>query len=323
MPTLNFAGRQLVCETGETVLDCLQRYGINRPSSCRSGTCQTCMMRATGGAVPDKASQGLKSTLREQGYFLPCICVPDSNMELADADASATRTQSSVLQLRPLGEDILEVGLHVPAGFVYRPGQFINLFRDDHTIRSYSIASHPIQDGMLSLHVQRVPDGRVSGWIHESLAVGDPVQLAGPAGDSFYVPGRLDQPLLLLGTGSGLAPLYGIVRDALHHGHSGPIYLYHGSRKASGLYLVEELKALARQHANFRYIPCVSGESAVEGVQHGRALEIALQQQPKLAGWRVYLCGNPEMVKTARKRSFMAGAAMQDIFADAFTRAGN
>jgi ferredoxin-NADP reductase len=127
---------------------------------------------------------------------------------------------------------------------------------------------------------------------------------------------------LLIGTGSGLAPLYGIARDALHQGHRGLIRLYHGSRAAAGLYLGDDLNHLAAAHPNFHYEPCISGASSVSGRDPVAALDRAMRDQPDLSGWRVYLCGNPQMVEAARLATFLAGAASSDILADPFLPTG-
>jgi NAD(P)H-flavin reductase len=47
-------------------------------------------------------------------------------------------------------------------------------------------------------------------------------------------------------------------------------------------------------------------------------LDVALNENPDLSGWRVFLCGHPEMVKSAQQKTFFAGASMRDIFADPF-----
>lgn len=102
------------------------------------------------------------------------------------------------------------------------------------------------------------------------------------------MPGRPEQPLLLAGTGTGLAPLYGVARDALEAGHTGPVRLFHGALEVRGLYLVEALRALIRAEC------------------------------PHPVGWRAYLCGNPERVLSLKKKLFLAGLSLKDLHADAF-----
>ena len=52
-----------------------------------------------------------------------------------------------------------------------------------------------------------------------------------------------------------------------------------------------------------------------------REATLVLARHPKLAGVRVVLCGNPELVTKLRKAAFLAGASMKDIYADAFLMA--
>lgn len=322
MPKLTFNSQTYHCAENETVLDALHGHGISIPSSCRSGTCQTCMVRAVQGTPPEASQKGLKATLKAQNYFLACCCHPQEDLEVALPDTDAARIKATVHSIQALSHDIVSLGLQCDQPVDYRAGQFINLFKDSALGRSYSLASTPAYDTHLQLHVRKVPDGRVSGWVHHDLNLGDSVEISSPIGNCFYVPGNPEQALLLIGTGSGLAPLYGIVRDALSQGHTGPIRLYHGSRNPQGLYLVDELRDLAVQHENFAYIPCVSGTTPADsGYATGRALDVALSDIPKMNGWRIFLCGNPDMVKMAKKKAFLTGAAMKDIYADAFTLA--
>jgi ferredoxin-NADP reductase len=218
-----------------------------------------------------------------------------------------------------LNAEIMHVSLKSHKQIEYRAGQFINLYQGENLARSYSLASLPTEDPHIHIHVRRVPDGKVSNWVHDTLRPGDTVDVQGPSGDCFYLPGSPEQGLLLIGTGSGLAPLYGIIRDALAQGHTGPIRLFHGSRSLNGLYLTDRLRELTRIHSNFEYTPCLSGENAPEGFALGRAHQIALDAVSNLTGWRVFLCGHPEMVKTAQRKAFLAGASMKDIVCDAFS----
>ena len=151
----------------------------------------------------------------------------------------------------------------------------------------------------------------MSEWLHSRAALGTTVWLQGPAGNCFYVPGKLDEPLILAGTGTGLAPLYGIVRDCLRQSHAGPIWLFHGALTREGLYLTEQLAELDRAHENFHYVPSVLPES-------GPLDKDILTRFGKLVGWKGYVCGDPALVNLLRKKLFLAGMALQSIYADAF-----
>ncbi|HXH64513.1 MAG TPA: 2Fe-2S iron-sulfur cluster-binding protein [Mariprofundaceae bacterium] len=317
MSTIAYEGRTYACEAGESVLDCLMRHGVLLPSSCRNGICQTCMMHAISGDIPEESQKGLKDTLKVQGYFLACVCRPRGDMEIRQATVEGHRHAGTVSAKEQLNAQVMRLRIQPGAPFPYRAGQFINLLHGN-AVRSYSLASLP-GEGEIELHVRQVPSGLVSSWVHRELAVDDGVEFFGPAGDCFYVPGKPEQPLLLVGTGTGLAPLYGIIRDAIAHGHTGDIRLFHGSLHRDGLYMVDTLQALAAASENIRYIPCVLHGEAPAGGAVGSIDDVVMQAMPDLAGWRVYLCGDPEIVRTLQGRIFLAGAAMQEIHADAFT----
>jgi len=303
----------------QSVLDGLLGNGVAVPHACRTGVCQTCLMRAVEGAPPSAAQKDLRPALILRNYFLACVCHPTEDLTVALPSADANTLPATVRALRPLNDEIMQIALEVHGPWDYRPGQFLNLFKDSVVARSYSIASVPGDDSHIHLHVRRLPEGRMSGWIHGQLTVGATLSVRGPAGDCFYIPGNPEQPLLLIGTGSGLAPLYGIIRDALRQGHAGSIRLFHGSRDPRGLYLTGELRDLAAAYPQFDYVPCVSGAAAPAGHAAGRAHDVALTEQADLKGWRVFLCGHPEMVQQAQMRAYLAGANLADIHADAFT----
>ena len=317
MPTITFEGKDFLCAEGETVLECMTRHGVLLPSSCQSGACQTCMIRALEGTPPPEAQAGLKDTLKVENYFLACICKPTGDMSIGLSSVSP-RHVVKVIGKELLNESVVQLRLEHPSGFSYRAGQFINLLRpSDELARSYSLAS-TADDDFLELHIKRVPEGKMSNWVFDSLQVGDEVVFFGPAGDCFYVPGKEEQPLLLVGTGTGLAPLYGILREVLANGHTGPVHLYHASLAAPGLYLVNELRDLAARYAHFSYTPCVLHGDVPEGGVQGNIANLPSQALSSLKGYRVFLCGDPPIVNALRQQSFLAGASMQDIFSDPF-----
>lgn len=317
MPDITFEGVTYDCASDETVLDSLTRHGVLLPSGCRSGSCHACKVKAVKGTPPAAAQAGLKETLKAQNYFLACICTPEDELEIALADASE-KLSATVIGKDWLNETVLRLRLSIPAGFSYQPGQFINLARDtDQLVRSYSLASIE-SDDFLELHIKRIPEGRMSNWACDTLQEGAQVSFFGPSGSCFYVPGNSEQALLLAGTGTGLAPLIGIARDAINAGHTGAIHLFHASHSAEGLYYRDELKALAAAHAQLSYTPCVLQGDKPEGALSGAVDQAVIDTLGDLAGYRVFLCGDAPVVELMQRSFFFAGVSMQEIYADAF-----
>lgn len=315
MAVVTCGGQSVELAPGETVLEGLLRSGVEVPNSCRAGVCQSCLMRSRKAAVPESAQAGLKDTLRQQGYFLACLCRPQCDLEVESGQGAAI--PAMIAGLKPLSETVLEVRVVPEQPLEFRAGQYITLLRADGLSRSYSIANLP-GEGHLELHVRRIPDGRMSGWLFDEAEAGTRVAIHGPAGSCFYVPGREEQPLLLAGTGSGLAPLLGILRDAIARGHRGPIWLYHGAVTASGLYLRQELASMGRAHPHVQYRPVVLQGGEAEGLTTGAIDRVVVGEHPKLAGWRTFLCGDPGIVRSLQKTVFLAGTASKDIHADPF-----
>lgn len=318
MPSIIYQGQRYHCRESETVLDALIRQGVSLSFSCRNGICHVCLMRSVAGSVNQRAQAGIKGSLQQLGYFLPCRCMPVGDLEIAPPRPDDLYIQAQVAGKEMLSESVCRL-LLVPATFIdYRPGQFINLRRaSDGLARSYSLASMPT-DYFLELHIRRRENGRLSNWIFDDLQVDDEVEVHGPSGDNVYQAENPQQPLLLLAGGTGLAPLWGILREALDRGHSGPIHLYHGSHSVEGLYLHHALTALQAKHANFHYHACLSGLKVPAGFRAARAERAALADHSNLQGWRVHISGVPAMVYASTESVVRAGAAENEIQADPF-----
>lgn len=219
--------------------------------------------------------------------------------------------------LERLSDSVVRVRLAAEEPFEYRAGQYVSVIREDGLARRYSLASLPSED-LLELHVRRIPGGAMSGWLWDEAARGTRAFVQGPAGQCFYVEGTPGQPLVLVGAGTGLAPLVGIARDALAAGHTGPVWLFHGALTEPGLYLGDELRALAATHPNFHYVPSVVQGPSVHAAV-GPLDACIRSSAPDLdARWKGYVCGDPGFVGTFRKTLFLAGLASGSIYADAF-----
>jgi NAD(P)H-flavin reductase len=201
-----------------------------------------------------------------------------------------------------------------------RAGQYVTLIRECGLARSYSLASLSGECDF-EIHVRRIAGGKMSSWLDEGACVGERVSVLGPSGECFYVAGKEDQPMLLVGTGTGLAPLYGILRDALRHGHRGSISLFHGAVDVSGLYLVDELLRLAGQYPQLNYTAAVLRGDESDRVAVGPVDEVVMKRFPKVSGWRAYVCGDPGLVTKLKKKLFLSGMASREIYADPFVPA--
>jgi CDP-4-dehydro-6-deoxyglucose reductase len=315
---LTYGDRVVNIAPGETVLEALLRVGIDAQHSCRSGQCQTCLHRAIEGTPPAVSQIGLTDAQKALGFFLPCVCELTTPITVVRADEVGARVDAIVRSVEPLSENIIRLRLEADI-FSYRPGQFLELIAKDDLKRHYSLASHPEEDPYLEMHIRLYQNGRMSQHLMETLSPGHKIHVAGPLGTCFYEGVASDQPLVLVGVGTGLAPLYGVLRDALRSGHRGPIRLYHGARDSKSLYLRGELETLANARKNFAYTPCALNTDAPHGGDVGA---VAVESETGLADSAFFLCGDENLVARLKRELFMRGASLKAIRSDAFTPGG-
>jgi NAD(P)H-flavin reductase len=276
-------------------------------------------LRATSGRPSAVSQRGLRPSLISDGYFCACIERPLGDIEVEPpGNRLYRRTAARLVSRSALTREIYRVRIETDETLGQLPGQYLFLHGHDGMTRSYSVAGMPLGERSAELHVRQLPGGRLSEWLTSGLPIGGGLEVSGPAGECTYRSEEPDRPILMIATGSGLAPVYGVLSEALRLGHRGPIRLYHGSRTPDGLYLGEELAALEGEHSLFRYRAALSGSSADTQAFAGRADDLALRENPDLGGWLVYLCGHPDMVKSAKRAAYLAGAGLHDIMADPF-----
>lgn len=327
MVQVEVEGRRVPLLEGESVLDGLLRAGIEVPHGCRSGVCRACTMVCTGGSLPPQASAGSSELERRAGKFLACQCRPSSDLQV-QLGAHTLRRALEILALDRLSESVVRVRARAvedegggdAGSFEYEPGQYVNLVRSDGLARCYSLASVP-REPWLELHVRRVPRGRMSGWLYDGARVGERVWAEGPLGSCCYDAALRERPLLMVAVGTGLAPIWGVLRAALERGHQGSITVVPAGLEPRNLYLQDELRALAGAHPQLRVRPCTLQGSS-PGVETGSVEQLApaiVREQGTPADWAAYLCGDAQLVGRLRMALFLAGVSARRIFADAFT----
>lgn len=301
------------------MLDALLEAGEAIPHGCRAGACGACILRATSGDIPPEAQAGLRDAWKARGCFHTCVARPRGDLGVEPLD-SAMLVPAKIDARSPLSPTVARVLVRLEAPFEATAGQYVTVQREG-IGRSFSIARRH-GDHVIELHVRRTPGGKMSPYLVDRAEPGDDLVVMGPLGYCVYSSGRPEQPLLLAGTGTGLAPLWGILHDALAAGHHGPIHLFHGGVDPSGLYLVDELAAIAASHPHVRYVPAVLRDP-LAGMEEGPIDAVIARHFPKTSGVRAFVCGSPDIVATLKKKIFLAGASMRDIFSDAFVPAAS
>lgn len=315
---LRFGSSEFQRREDESALDALIRGGADVDFSCRKGSCHTCLLRAAEGDPGQASKRGLGAQLIETGHFLPCLCHSTQDLVLEPPDRSAIFVDALVAEKKQLSPRVMRLWLEPATQIDWTPGQYVRVRREDGLVRSYSVASLPDEDYYIELHVQRVEGGELSGWIFETVEEGQMVQVQGPLGECVYNESFSGRPLTLIGTGTGLAPLVGIARDALRLGHEAAIDLYHGARDFDELYLHETLNQLAETHSNFAYHPCLRTGHADSLVRVSSPLDAAFDSLEKGEAPILFLCGNPAMVQSGRVRAVEMGLPKTDTHVDPF-----
>jgi CDP-4-dehydro-6-deoxyglucose reductase len=186
--------------------------------------------------------------------------------------------------------------------FDFKPGQFVTLDLPIHEKpnkrwRSYSIASWPDGTNVFELVIVKVENGLGTTYLFNEAKVGTEITLRGALG-VFTLPEELDKELLLICTGTGIAPF----RSMVHHlaNHQLPFHRVHlifGARTQADLLYYDELKALEQRLTGFHYHPTLSREtwSGRTGYVHPVYQEICASHPPA----QFYLCGWKNMIDEA------------------------
>jgi ferredoxin-NADP reductase len=133
--------------------------------------------------------------------------------------------------------------LELPMWMPHLPGQHYDVrltAPDGYTAqRSYSIASSPLDEGVIELTVDRLADGEVSPYLHDVLVEGDQIELRGPFASYFVWHG--ESPVLLVGGGSGVVPLMCMLRHKRRTQPELPMRLVYSVRTAEDVIYADEL----------------------------------------------------------------------------------
>lgn len=319
MTRIQFRNHLIDLVVGETVLEGMLRNGLPVAYSCRAGSCHVCMLRVTDGKVPESAQRGITPALARLGYFLPCQCRPGESLVIDQPDPEHLRREALVAEKLVIRKNLAVIRLEASPEFLPMSGQHIVVVHPDGSRRPYSVASRPEQDYFIELHVRRVPGGKVSRWLVDEIAPGDVIGIEPPTGNFVNRNPPDGQKLLLIGTGTGLAPLLPILKDGLDRESTADIWLFHGGRQRVDLYADDPLRKLAEQDSRLHYFACCSRESVPFPYLPGRVTDRLVEQLPSLHGFRVFIAGHPDLVAEAGRLCTDLGVDPDlDLIVDAF-----
>lgn len=188
----------------------------------------------------------------------------------------------------------------------FKPGQYValGLPSDDGKLvkRAYSIGSSPLIKDYLEFYVAIVPTGALSSRLI-TVNEGDRVHCAPKIVGTFTIADiPEDKNLVLISTGTGLAPYMSMLRTPSTWTKNRSITVLHGVRKISDLGYREELLEFAKD-PRLKYIPFVSREDSIDDIRKGYVQSIISSGELVLDPGRdnVFVCGNPAMIEDVEK----------------------
>ena len=329
--TVQPSGRSFTVPAGDTVLAAGISQGIGLPYGCKDGACGSCKCKMVSGQVEHRAHQEKALTADEAaaGFILTCCAMPQTDLVLESRQVTEAgalpikKMPTRVSSLEKKSADVVVMKLQLPANdtFLYRAGQYIEFMLRDGARRSYSMASAPVEGSPLELHIRHMPGGKFTDLVFGSMKEKDILRIEGPFG-SFFLREDSEAPIILLASGTGLAPIKALLEYLQHKGMTRKATLYWGGRRPADLYLNDWVMAFAEANPWLSYVPVVSDALPEDGWsgRTGFVHRAVLQDFADLSGHQVYACGAPIVVDSAKKDfCAQAGLPEEQFFADAFT----
>ncbi|MGO9512488.1 MAG: 2Fe-2S iron-sulfur cluster-binding protein [Steroidobacteraceae bacterium] len=331
--SLSKSDRSFSVAPDQSVLDAALDAGLNLPHSCKGGNCGACRARLLQGEVgyPNGRPLGLSDSEVAEGLILLCQARAHSDLSIetfavsTPDEALVKRLPCRIERAQRWSHDVMAVFLRLPVAerLDFQPGQYVDIMLPGGRRRSFSIASPPHDSRLLELHVRRVPGGEFTEQLFAGAAQGALLTIEGPLGHFIYrAPAQPcagdGAPMLLVGGGTGLAPLKSILRHVIENGLRREMILYWGVRSERDLYAHDTLKEMARRAANFRYAPVLSEPSPAWEGRRGWVHQAVLRDFGELEPYEVYASGPPEMIEAVRREFPLRGAAPERLSFDSF-----
>ncbi len=213
---------------------------------------------------------------------------------------------SRVLRVEDAAPNVRRFWVEIPEldQFDFKAGQFVTMDlplgeKRLQRWRSYSIANAPDGSNVLEFCVVRSATGDGTRYLFEEINPGCELRLKGPDG-GFVLPDTIERDLVLICTGTGVAPFRSMILDLNRSGRAHcNIHLIFGTREASGILYRNEFESLAQSMPGFRYDIALSRQAdwlGHRGHIHAIYQKAYREVRPDVA---FYLCGWSNMIDDA------------------------
>ncbi|MFT4561815.1 MAG: propane monooxygenase reductase subunit [Gammaproteobacteria bacterium] len=330
-------GVDMEVEEEETVLQAAFRQGITLMHGCKEGQCSACKSVLLEGDAEheDFSTFALSEPEQAEGKVLLCrlFAYSDLEIELLNYDEEllsnwipAKKFTGSICAIEPLTHDIRRFDVQLDSPMEFRAGQYADITLPGTGVtRSYSMANSPSEQNTMSFIIKIYPDGAFSELLANSAKIGDAIEIEGPFGTSFRN-AKHEGPTLLVGGGSGMAPLWSILNDIAENDAAKPVRFFYGARTEQDLFYLDEIAAIGEKLGDFEFIPALSdqqgndGWSGATGFVHDNVASTYAGTGRNIT-LDAYACGPPPMVDAVLGVFQQIGVDADNIHLDKFTPA--
>jgi len=209
----------------------------------------------------------------------------------------------------------------------YLAGQYLTLqFRINgrRYIRPYSFSSTPLIDSTLDVTVKRVPGGIVSNYINDTIKVEDVIEVQEPLGDFIFEGDDSIKSVVFWGVGSGITPLFSLIKDLLSNQLLINVYLVYGNKSNSSVIFKDQLEKLKIKYSErFKIYNFYSKEEFFDEDSHnyrGRIDSFFVEKLIKNIEYpsRHYICGPVGLKNTVKQSLINLGENINNVFSEEF-----
>ena len=152
--------------------------------------------------------------------------------------------QATVLENKKLTDDVIFLSLSAPKEFSFQAGQFVTLRLENGSefrLKSYSVLNPPSEKGKVDLCIKLIEGGFASEVLKKAKR-GDSFPVKGPLGHFVFEEDDKHKEIWLIGGGTGVAPLYSMLKEHLLHYKNKKFVLIFSVKEKKELFLHEEFQ---------------------------------------------------------------------------------